>query len=96
MTLDQRNVVSEIGNLIEQKGHTGLASIWKIKASGYDNLCVSEQVKKLVQQYRPIILNIEGVSQTAQAVMHEAYYSEAWIKNFKQHVVPILIKYGVA
>ncbi len=92
----QRNLVAEIGNLIAQKGNPSLGNIWEIKSAGYGSLSISEQIRNIIQQYRPVILNISDASQAAQSVMHEAYYSEDWIRNFKQHVVPIIIKYGIA
>lgn len=90
-----RNVVLEIGDHIADS-NPSLAEIWRIKSSGYGLLTVPEQINKLILQYRPVIMNMDGIPQQAANVMKDAYFSDQWIADFKKHVVPILIYHGIA
>lgn len=90
-----RNIVLEIGDHIATKNQA-LAEIWRIKSSGYNLLSIPEQINALILQYRPVIMNIDGINSKAAAVMKDAYFSDQWIADFKQHVVPIIVMYGIA
>lgn len=95
MSQSSLNVIDEIGNHIALKDNA-MAELWRLKYASLQQQCAQEQIRFIVRTLRPVFLNMESANANARAVFNEDYFSEEWLKQFKHHVVPLIILHGIA